>query len=229
MSATPATPHDVPTENLTRAVLLGHIPYLLFLLVLEGGFIAMFALNVSDIRAGIDQLVFIVAFLGAIGVVSLLVGGEFVKYARRWDTLRRFGHLILRLPRAPLELGTHPEVELVVERELTNLSRFQVTLRQVRLHRETRGSGKKRRTVTIRKIEFEQGQELSVEAVGPGRNLPFSFELPAPELVDAFEYLGRAERRWELRLVSKDPKASLDVTFLLPVRPPSPAVRVSAA
>ncbi|MFP2908849.1 hypothetical protein ACLESD_28115 [Pyxidicoccus sp. 3LFB2] len=135
----------------------------------------------------------------------------------RWLIRLRYGRMRLRLPTLPLALGTRPQVELVVAKELPHLSRVRVTLRRVRGRLERRGSGKKRRTVTLRDIEYQEGQDVRFDALGPGRGLRFELELPSPEPQASTVMGDTAWRHWEVQITAEVPGADLDTTFVVPV------------
>ncbi len=68
----------------------------------------------------------------------------------------------------------------------------------------------------LRDVEYEHVQEVGSDALGPGRSLRLTLELPPPEPA-ASTRLGPSPRRWELRLTSEVPGVDLDTTFVLPI------------
>jgi hypothetical protein len=207
---------EVADSRLSLLSLLGTLPGPLILTVSLAAFIVLGAVGV---------------FLAHGFPVKLLSGGVcllcawFLQAAlrshsedlHRWLVRLRYGRMHLRLPTVPLALGTRPQVELAVRRDLPHLSRVTVTLRRVRGRRESRGTGKQRRTVTLRDVEYERTQNIGFDALGPGSGLRFGLELPPPG-PDTTTVMGaQAWRHWEVQLTAEVPGADLDTTFVVPV------------
>ncbi len=228
MHATPASPRELSPTGLTVPALLDGLPGILFLVAFGGVFVGL------ALWAGFEEQELPGKLTGGL---MALIGGVFfasmirkvlTEYVRLWRIRLNYGHLRLRLPQVQLESGTPLQLELVVEREVPQMPRLQATLRFVREERQSRGSGKQRRTVTLRHVNYEHVQQLAFETVGPGHNLVIPLELPrgyGPE--QAMD--GRFRCFWELQLVSEGARVNLDAVFLLPVRDLMPAAHTRSA
>jgi hypothetical protein len=203
--------HELIDEQLSN-VLLG-LPIFGFLSLL----LALFTFAVFTGRVEDDPL-----NLTVYRVVLVIAGGAFVwtmliPYARQVLALLRFGRMRLCLPGIPLALGSRCQVLLVARRSLAPLQHLRVTLRRVREREEVRGSGKNKKRVTVRDVEYERAHQVDAQALRDGKPLPIQLNVPRAKLEDS-TVLSQAPRcHWELQLTSEVPGVDLDTTFILPV------------
>jgi hypothetical protein len=196
---------EVTDTRLSVLSLLGTLPTPVILTVCLLPFIIMGAVGVIQASE---------VFLKAISGGVCLLTAFFLRAAwrahaedlHRWLVRLRYGRMLLRLPSLPLALGTRPQVDLVVAKDLTHLSRVRVTLRRVRGRLESRGSGKQRRTVTLRDIEYQHNQDIRFDALGPGHGLRFQLKLPPPKPQTSTVMGDSAWRHWEVQVTAEVPR-----------------------
>jgi hypothetical protein len=170
----------------------------------------------ESIRKGyVLQSVFLCGFFLVIDVIVFM--GVMLPVARKVLALLRFGRMRLRLPGVPLTPGSQNHVHLVARPSLARLSEVKVELRRVREWSETRGSGKERRTHTVRQTEYSQTQRVDAEALRAGGDLRIPLELPEVAAENSTVIHGSRRCFWELLLASEVPGVDLDATFELPV------------
>jgi hypothetical protein len=206
---------ELKDEQLTR--LLEHLPEQLgigVLLALVNG-VALLGFQVEEHPP--TGLYLFAAFV--LGLDGVLLWWKVRPFARDVLALLRYGRTCLRLPAIPLALGSRVQVELEVPRGLAGLTEVRAVLRHVRERQEQqrRGTGSKRRTVTVtvRDIDYERVQKVDL---GPKERGTVVLELNLPKRPEAGTVLSTFPRRlWELQLTSEVPGLDLDVTFVLPV------------
>lgn len=206
---------ELKDEQLAR--LLGHVPHQLVVVILAVLFNGIVLAGFSVEEHPPEWLYFLaVVVLAGDAVVFWRVVRPFLRDVL---ALLRYGRTRLRLPGIPLALGSRVQVELEVPRGLARLTQVRAVLRHVRERQEKqrRGTGSRRRTVTVtvRDIDYERVQQVDLGQKENG-NVVLTLELPTNP--GAGSVLSASPRRlWELQLTSEVPGLDLDVTFVLPV------------
>lgn len=206
---------ELKDEQLAR--LLGQVPELLgigIMLVVFNGAVLAGVLVEEHPHTGLYLFAALV-----LGFDCVLFWMKVRPFARDVLALLRYGRTRLHIPAIPLALGGSVQVELEVPRGLAGLTEVRAVLRHVRERREQqrRGSGSRRRTVTVtvRDIHYERDQKVDL---GPKERGTLVVELNLPKQPGAGTVLSAAPRRlWELQLTSEVPGLDLDITFVLPV------------
>jgi hypothetical protein len=204
---------EMPDERLSLRGLLPQLLGALFLTAFMGGCAAgaLIFLSRWSESSTTRFLCVMMALMLAVTIHSAFKFAREDKFAqlRQWRRWRRFGFLRLRLPRIPLALGTHAQVELAVPRALAALPPLQATLRCVRAVQVKTASGGDEPPKTYSSTLHEQHPRVEAGVI--------TLELP-PAAPGLSTWIARSEQLyWELRLQSVAPDASLDATFRLPI------------
>lgn len=131
--------------------------------------------------------------------------------------LLRYGRTRLRLSQLPLLPDTESEAELLLPRGREQLSNVRAVLRRVRERRVTRGSGKKKKTETVRDREYTQPLHIEAEGQEGPDSVSFVLKVPAMEPRHSTDLSSSYRCFWELQFTADVPGLDLDVTFVLPV------------
>lgn len=206
---------ELKDEQLTR--LLGHVPEQLGIGIMLALFNAIVLVGFHEEEHPPTGLYLFGVFV--LGLDCVLFWLKVRPFARDVLALLRYGRTRLHLPAIPLALGSRVQVELEVPRGLAGLTEVRAVLRHVRerYEKQRRGTGSRRRTVTVkvRDIHYERVQKVDL---GPKERGTLVVELNLPKKLEAGTVLSASPRRlWELQLTSEVPGLDLDVTFVLPV------------
>ena len=100
---------------------------------------------------------------------------------------------------------------------LASPQHVRVTLRRVRERKVVRHSNGKRRTQTVRAVEYEHTHQEDAQALRDGKPLPIKLNVPKVKPEDSTALSKDSRVLWELQLTSDVPGVDLDTTFIVPV------------